>query len=104
MVSFDHATLAHHRLNAATDPSEQLTFSTHLVHPAIILAGEDWPMFKFVIQGEDKHEHAEARWFPLPQPIPAHSLFPHSGDYPSSFPQIVLRFASQQPSLQHACT
>ncbi|WVW84027.1 hypothetical protein I302_106055 [Kwoniella bestiolae CBS 10118] len=44
-----------HWINAATDPSEQLTFATHLVHPAIIAAGEIWSrngtMRKLVVQG-----------------------------------------------------
>lgn len=33
---------ADRRLNATNDPAEQLTFSTHLVHPAIIAAGHIW--------------------------------------------------------------
>ncbi|WWC94291.1 hypothetical protein V866_001133 [Kwoniella sp. B9012] len=44
-----------HWINAATDPSEQLTFATHLVHPAIIAAGEIWSrngsLRKLVVQG-----------------------------------------------------
>ncbi|WWC89220.1 uncharacterized protein L201_004138 [Kwoniella dendrophila CBS 6074] len=44
-----------HWVNAATDPSEQLTFATHLVHPAIIAAGELWSkngsLRKLVVQG-----------------------------------------------------
>ncbi|WWC62089.1 uncharacterized protein I303_104679 [Kwoniella dejecticola CBS 10117] len=44
-----------HWINAATDPSEQLTFATHLVHPAIIAAGELWSrngtLRKLVVQG-----------------------------------------------------
>ncbi|OWZ81308.1 hypothetical protein C365_00280 [Cryptococcus neoformans Bt85] len=42
-------------LNAAEDPSEQLSFATHLVHPAVIAAGEKWSaagtLRKLVIQG-----------------------------------------------------
>ncbi|WWD17197.1 hypothetical protein CI109_101635 [Kwoniella shandongensis] len=42
-------------LNASNDPSEQLTFATHLVHPAIIAAGEIWSrngsLRKLVLQG-----------------------------------------------------
>ncbi|WVQ80820.1 hypothetical protein IAT38_002927 [Cryptococcus sp. DSM 104549] len=42
-------------LNATDDPTEQLTFATHLVHPAIIAAGEYWSrvgsLRKLVIQG-----------------------------------------------------
>jgi hypothetical protein len=44
------------RLNATSDPAEQLTFSTHLVHPAVIAAGEIWARNegarKIVMQGE----------------------------------------------------
>jgi len=44
------------RLNANNDPAEQLTFSTHLVHPAVIAAGEVWSrqggVKRVVIQGE----------------------------------------------------
>ncbi|WVQ99578.1 hypothetical protein IAU59_006714 [Kwoniella sp. CBS 9459] len=44
-----------HWINAATDPSEQLTFATHLVHPAVIAAGENWSrngsLRKLVVQG-----------------------------------------------------
>ena len=44
------------RLNANNDPAEQLTFSTHLVHPAVIAAGEMWRrqggVKRVVIQGE----------------------------------------------------
>ncbi|WRT66474.1 uncharacterized protein IL334_003433 [Kwoniella shivajii] len=42
-------------VNAATDPSEQLTFATHIVHPAVIAAGELWSrngsLRKLVVQG-----------------------------------------------------
>ncbi|ORX35800.1 hypothetical protein BD324DRAFT_80738 [Kockovaella imperatae] len=42
-------------LNASTDPREQVTFATHLVHDAIIQAGHQWAMHeslrKLVIQG-----------------------------------------------------
>ncbi|OCF33014.1 hypothetical protein I316_05352 [Kwoniella heveanensis BCC8398] len=44
-----------HWINAATDPSEQLTFATHLVHPAVIAAGENWSrngtLRKLIVQG-----------------------------------------------------
>ncbi|KAK6909983.1 hypothetical protein L486_00367 [Kwoniella mangroviensis CBS 10435] len=44
-----------HWVNAATDPSEQLTFATHLVHPAIIAAGQVWSrngsLRKLFVQG-----------------------------------------------------
>ncbi|WWC70107.1 uncharacterized protein I206_104054 [Kwoniella pini CBS 10737] len=44
-----------HWINAATDPSDQLTFATHLVHPAIIAAGELWSkngtLRKLIVQG-----------------------------------------------------
>ena len=44
------------RLNSTDDPNEQLTFSTHLVHPAIISIGERWSrngaLRKMVVQGE----------------------------------------------------
>ncbi|WVF71289.1 hypothetical protein IAT40_006092 [Kwoniella sp. CBS 6097] len=44
-----------HWINAAADPSEQLTFATHLVHPAVIAAGENWSrngsLRKLVVQG-----------------------------------------------------
>jgi hypothetical protein len=44
------------RLNAAENPNEMLTFSTHMVHPAVIAAGERWTstgcLRKLVIQGE----------------------------------------------------
>ncbi|ODN94249.1 hypothetical protein L198_05105 [Cryptococcus wingfieldii CBS 7118] len=42
-------------LNAMVDPTEQLSFATHLVHPAIIAAGDNWSaagsLRKLVIQG-----------------------------------------------------
>ncbi|KAK4684353.1 hypothetical protein P7C73_g5824, partial [Tremellales sp. Uapishka_1] len=42
-------------LNAEHDPKEMLTFSTHLVHPAIIQAGNVWSengsLRKLVVQG-----------------------------------------------------
>ncbi|KIR40608.1 hypothetical protein I307_05408 [Cryptococcus deuterogattii 99/473] len=42
-------------LNATDDPSEQLSFATHLVHPAVIAAGVKWSaagtLRKLVIQG-----------------------------------------------------
>ncbi|KAK8864496.1 hypothetical protein IAR55_001746 [Kwoniella newhampshirensis] len=42
-------------LNAATDPYEQLSFATHLVHPAIIAAGQNWSrngsLRKLILQG-----------------------------------------------------
>ncbi|WVR09792.1 hypothetical protein IAU60_006868 [Kwoniella sp. DSM 27419] len=45
-----------HWVNASTDPYEQLSFSTHLIHPAIIAAGQTWSersgsLLKLVVQG-----------------------------------------------------
>jgi hypothetical protein len=44
------------RLNATNDPAEQLTFSIHLVHPAIIAAGHVWSQAggaqRLVMQGK----------------------------------------------------
>lgn len=57
LVSFYQSKQAdERRLNATVELDEQLTFSTHLVHPVIILAGEEWTrttnLQKLVIQGQ----------------------------------------------------
>ena len=60
------------RLNASNDPDEQLTFSTHLVHPAIIAAGEFWShsdvLRRLVIQGMSNYFVAayKSGGFPCP--------------------------------------
>lgn len=95
------------RLNATSDPAEQLTFSTHLVHPGIIAAGDIWARNggakKIIIQGEPLPLRTPLstslirgsllrtfkppfrtlpiysyRRIPLPEPIGSNAVLPHS--------------------------
>ncbi|KAL7421601.1 hypothetical protein Q5752_003370 [Cryptotrichosporon argae] len=68
-------------LKASTDPNEKITFAVHLVHPAIIAAGQEWSrrgvLRKLVLQGGYPCPNLTA---PTPYAVtPAHTPLPSPG-------------------------
>nr|ODN97588.1 hypothetical protein L204_03006 [Cryptococcus depauperatus CBS 7855] len=90
-------------LNAEQDPAEQLSFATHLVHPAVIKAGENWSaagtLRKLVVQGGFPCPNLTA---PTPFSLtPAATPCPSPGSTRTTFGLTELKggFASGLPAL-----